>query len=394
MKRWIVVLLAAMTLPLCAWAEQMAEEIPVALTLSVTQTQTAAGTLEAVTVQPNMEEALTPEEQAAAQELADSVNVRLGARLMTQEAERASRRAGAGIEQHAAVYQDGRLASVALTWEGTQADGLEGYRVLTATLDLATGEEIALETLFDDAEGAIGAMEAIVERDVMDAMSDYMEYADLLPMPTESYAVDARGLTVYWPQERYRYFSGEAGSVTFYWYELADYIGEESAVAALSRPQKADAQAIAEAFGAGGFGDALPPALGEPLARFESLGLGDPDNTTNACVYPLGWRGWSVEIPKYAETTEEETPVSAIRAARISFHGLTTGRTDRDETVALLGDPVAEKAYDEEHASDMLLEPGESLFFSIGGRLLQAHFDEEGVLACLILREGDAEGLY
>ena len=101
-----------------------------------------------------------------------------------------------------------------------------------------------------------------------------------------------------------------------------------------------------------------------------------------------------MEIPKYAETDEDETPVSAIRASRISFFGLTTGRTTREEAMALLGEPVAEKAYDEGHASDMLLAPGESLFFSIGGRLLQAHFDEDGVLACLILRQGDAEGLY
>ena len=395
MIRWIAALLAALTLPLGALAERTETgEAPAALSLGVTQTQTAAGTLMTVTAQPAPEQTLSPEAEAAAQALADAVNARLDARLMTQEAERAGRRAGAEITQKAAVYQDGHLASVALTWAGTQADGLDGYCVLTATLDLSTGEEIALEALFDDPDGALAAMEAIVERDVMDAMSDYMEYADLLPVPTDSFSVDAHGLTVYWPQERYRYFSGEAGSVTFCWYELADFIGEDSAVYALSRPQLPDAQAIEEAFSAGGFGDALPLQLGEPLARFETLGLGEADYTTNACVYPLGWRGWSVEIPKYAETAEEETPVSAIRAARISFFGLTTGKTERDEAIALLGEPVAEKTYDEGHASDMLLEPGESLFFSIEGRLLQAHFDETGVLACLILRDGETEGLY
>ena len=392
MKKWLAALLAALALPACAMAEQAQTAPAAALCLSVTQTVSGACTLERVTAEPA--QGLGGEELAAAQALADEVNARLDERLLAQEAERAALRAGAEIQQTASIWQDGKTASVALTWAGTQADGMDGWRVLTMALDLKTGAEIALDALLTDADGALAAMEEIVSRDVLDAMSDYMEYADLLPMPQDSFSFDEAGLTVYWPQERYRYFSGEAGSVTFCWYELEDFIGGDSPVYALSRPQQADAQALSSALKAGGFGDALPHALGEPLSAFEELGLGDPDYTTNALVYPLGRRGWSVEIPKYAETAEEETPVSAIRASRISFFGLTVGRTAKDEAVALLGEPVAVQAYDEGKASDMLLEPGESLFFSVGGRLLQAHFDAEGLLACLILREADAEGLY
>lgn len=396
MKRGWMALLLALALPLCALAEQQEAQVPAAaLRIAVTQTVSGACTLETPLAEPDAQAEAGGEALAAAQALADEVNVRLAQRLMTQEAERVSRRAGADIAQTAKVWQDGQTASVALTWAGTQADGLDGYSVLTMVLDLTTGEEIGFDALFADPDGARAAMEAIIERDVLDAMSDYMEYADLLPMPTDSFSFDGEGLTVYWPQERYRYFSGEAGRVTFYWYELAQYIGEDSAVYALSRPQQADAQAMAAALEAGGFGGALSHGLGELLSAFEDEGgLADPDYTTNALVYPLGRRGWSVEIPKYAETEDEETPVSAIRASRISFFGLTSGSTTRDEAVALLGEPLASKTYDEEKASDMLLAPGESLFFSIGGRLLQVHFDEQGVLSCLILREGDAEGLY
>lgn len=396
MKRGGTLLLMMLALPLCALSEQQEMQMPAAaLHIGVTQTVSGACTLETPFAEPDGQAGLEGEKLAAAQALADEVNARLAQRLMTQEAERTSRRAGADVMQTAKVWQDGKTASIALTWAGTQADGLDGYSVLTMALDLTTGGEIGFDALFADPDGARAAMEAIIERDVLDAMSDYMEYADLLPMPTDSFSFDEEGLTVYWPQERYRYFSGEAGSVTFCWYELADFIGEGSAVYALSRPQQADAQAMAAAFEAGGFGDALAHGLGEPLAAFEDEGgLSDPDYTTNALVYPLGKRGWAVEIPKYAETDDEETPVSAIRASRISFFGLTTGRTTREEAIALLGEPAAAKAYDEEKASDMLLEPGESLFFSIGGRLLQAHFEEDGRLACLILRQGDAEGLY
>ena len=38
--------------------------------------------------------------------------------------------------------------------------------------------------------------------------------------------------------------------------------------------------------------------------------------------------------------------------------------------------------------------PGRSLLYEISGRVLQTHFDEDGVLACVILRSAMPEGLY
>lgn len=41
-----------------------------------------------------------------------------------------------------------------------------------------------------------------------------------------------------------------------------------------------------------------------------------------------------------------------------------------------------------------MLPPGRSLLYEISGRVLQMHFDEDGVLACVILRSAMPEGLY
>ena len=41
-----------------------------------------------------------------------------------------------------------------------------------------------------------------------------------------------------------------------------------------------------------------------------------------------------------------------------------------------------------------MLEAGESLFFALSGRVLQAHVDENSVLQCLILRDAIPEALY
>ncbi len=101
-----------------------------------------------------------------------------------------------------------------------------------------------------------------------------------------------------------------------------------------------------------------------------------------------------MEIPKYAETDEAETPISAIRTTRADVCGLTVGKTTKAELTALLGEPLETRAYDTDEAADRMLEAGESLFFALSGRILQAHVDENSVLQCLILRDAIPEALY
>ena len=287
---------------------------------------------------------------------------------------------------------------MALIWQGEQADGSYGCSAMGLNLNLETGEELLLEQLFSDWDGALARMEAILESDVADGMSDYMEYGDLLPMPTEQYSVDAYGLTVYWPEDRYRYFDGTSGSVTFYWHELSEFIGEESPVYALACPDAAYNVSEIEALCMSGEVTSMVSLkLGELLGSAAGgYRLADPDYTTDALVYPLERvRGYAVEIPKYAETQEEQTPICAIRASRVSMAGLlTTGKTTDAELIALLGEPDREIVFDEDDALDALLEPGTSLLYEVAGRVLQAHVGEDGVLSCLILRDAMPERLY
>lgn len=300
------------------------------------------------------------------------------------------------LMQAGSLWQDGKTASMGLIWQGEQVDGREGCMGVGLTVDLETGDEILLEQLFEDADDALAEMERIIVDDVLETMSDYMEYAELLPMPVDNFSVNERGLTVYWPEERYRYFDGMSGSVTFYWYELADYICEDSPVYALAHPDVPYSRSGIETLCFGGaLTQMLPIELGELLGDI-AYPLADPDYTTDALVFPLERvRGFAVEIPKYAETQEEETPISAIRASRISFGNLlTTGKTTDAEAIALLGEPQKEIALDEEAAFDAMLEPGKSLYYEMEGRVLQVHFDEDGLLSCLILRSAMPESLY
>ncbi len=299
------------------------------------------------------------------------------------------------IRQTAHTYVGDNMISRALLWEGEQADGRNGYTAMCMNVNLTDGMPITFETMFTDANAAAQAMEAIISRDVLSGMSDYIERAELLPMPRDSFAFDEYGVTVYYDDDAYRTFDGLGGSVKIYWYEIDDFIGEGSPVYGISRPQIADADAIKNA-GALFFGGhdmlALGAKLGDAMA---ACALTDePDYTTVSKLYVVddpAFRGASVEIPKYADTADEETPISVVRHTRVNWQGLTTGETTREDIIALLGEPEKTIAYDEDDAADMLLEPGESLLYTCTNYVLQAHVDGSGVLSCLMLRDAMPE---
>jgi len=378
MKRYVAAMMLALMLPACALGEIAMTELSDA---------DSGSTLAAFEI---------AQDSALSDMARMAIEMQIEARFAQKAALSLLDRAGAQIAQEGRLYQDGRIASMARTWQGEQQNGRDGSSAAALTVSLETGFEIYMDELFADFDGAVAAMEAIIEADVLDGMNAYMENTDLLPMPTTSFFVDETGLTVFYPQERYSYFDGKSGSVTFYWHEIAEFIGEGSPVYALSRPQKADSEAIRS--GAGSFGNEWI-ALGKPLGEaMEPCDLTDePDYTTSAVVYASGdarLRGVSVEIPKYAETAPEATPISAVRHSRISFHGLTTGRSTREDVVQLLGEPDAVLAYSEDAAYDALLTPGESLLYTCEGCVLEAHMDDGGVLSCLILRDAMPETLY
>ena len=387
MRRILAAMMAALLLPACAQAAQivMAVQEDEAGGSRLAVFSAAADTIDTV-----------PGQETPLDAVMMAIDAQIEARFAQQKAQVAVNRGT--VMQTGSVWQDGKTASMALTWQGEQADGSDGCASMGLTVNLKTGEEILLSQLFSDWDGALAAMETIITDDVLDGMSDYMEYAELLPMPTDNYAFDDFGLTVYWPEDRYRYFDGTSGSVTFYWHELADFIGEESPVYALAHPDVPYSTSEIEALCMSGSVTRMQtPELGEKLGDVAVwYRMADPDYTTDALVYPLErMRGFAVEIPKYAETEEDETPISAIRASRVSMAGLlTTGKTTDTEGLALLGEPAREQAYDEDAAFDAMLPPGRSLLYEISGRVLQMHFDEDGVLACVILRSAMPEGLY
>lgn len=392
MKRFFCMAMLCAMLPAGAWAE---------LELHMTNREQENHTLTIFEAQEKADESAQKQddEQSEVSQAAETANVQIETRFAQKKAEQLLSRAGASVQQSGELFTSGNLASMTLVWNGTQADGTNGSSTIGLVLDLTTGEAVELARLFDDADAAFAAMENIISDDVLSELSDYMEYGDLLPMPTDNYAIDEQGLTVFYPDDRYRYFDEKNGAVQFAWYELAAYIGEDSPVYALAhKEQSADElkAAVAEGRLPGAMESvSLGEKLGDVLARYTLLT--DPDYTNDSQVYLFEepeLRGWAVEIPKYAETEEDETPISAIRTTRAELCGLTIGKTTRDEVIAMLGEAKETRVYDEDAARDRMLPAGESLFYELSGKILQAHIGEDGTLAGVILRGAMPEELY
>ena len=60
----------------------------------------------------------------------------------------------------------------------------------------------------------------------------------------------------------------------------------------------------------------------------------------------------------------------------------------------MLGEAKETRAYDEDAARDRMLPAGESLFYELSGKILQAHIGEDDTLAGVILRGAMPEELY
>lgn len=204
---------------------------------------------------------------------------------------------------------------------------------------------------------------------------------------------------MFYPDDSYRYFDEQSGAVQFAWYELADYIGEDSPAYALAHGQD-DMNALADAAQNGRLpGPMDAPPLGRSSAKCFSAYtlLTDPDYTKDSQVYlfeEAALRGWAVEIPKYAETDEADTPDFRDSHHACGHLRADIGKTTKDELIERFGEPKETRSYDADSAADRMLEAGESLFFELSGRILQAHVNENGVLSCLILRDAMPEDLY
>lgn len=298
---------------------------------------------------------------------------------------------GQGIHMDAKWNITGSIFSCVVSTQGEQHDGQLGYSNVTFNFDLKTGNEIAFADVFTDEKEAVSAMEDILSEKIIPDLNAYLENADVLPMPTDLFYLDENGITVFYDEAQFKFISGKSGECHFYFFEIDSYLNKENELMVdLFSADTADpVSAIGESVKGGKLGF-FEFELGKPIGEYtqQHTLLSDPDYTMSSMVYPFedaNLRGLSLETALYAEVPEEQSPVVTIRSTRFDFYGIKTGVTSLEECEALLGEPIESATYDEDDAFDMLLEPGNSIFYSYGDNTLEIHVDDQDIVSCVLI---------
>lgn len=275
--------------------------------------------------------------------------------------------------------------SVIISAKGRQPGKRDGHTWTALSYDLSTGDRLTLDRLFEDTDAAVAQMEAIAEASLSEELNSYMEFSDILPLPQENFTLDQTGITFWYPQEQFSFFSGFSGACQF-WYEELDGLWMESIT-----PERTDEQIRSEIAAAVSNGTipGVPVQMGERILnvceRYRLLRA--PDE------FP-GGKYFLMEDPRFRDVCVlsdalyadyEQSVVEGVQLRRGGLCGLLIGQTAQTQWRSVLGQPEKTVAFTENMAYDYNLPAGSYDIYRYGENELRLHADENGVLCAVQL---------
>ena len=297
---------------------------------------------------------------------------------------------GSGLTVTYDAYLGAGIFSTAIHAHGVMENGRSGDTVTALCFDLTTGRALTLSDLFTDPLSATAAMESILTDTYADELSSYLENSELTPLPTDNFALDADGITFYYPYRQFALLSGYAGAAQFYYDELTDFLLKDPA--ALPTRLQAFPSALSDQAALAAINDwvkqgrlphvpvALGDAIPDVISRYRLLR--EPDQ------YP-GGRYCQLEAPLFRQvlvltdaltTGFENSQVTGLMSFRADLCGLRAGQTPRERWHELLGEPENTVTYDAAQAADYSLPAGTADYYAIEGRQLMLYADADGLL--------------
>ena len=264
-----------------------------------------------------------------------------------------------------AVLTD-RLYAVRLSARGRMPVGPPSRRFEPFLFDWRTGRRLTLADVFESPDAAIAAVETYLSERVAPELSDYLETAELLPLPADRFLIANDTILFDYTPETYALLSGGAGSVSLTLEELALITGEGEALLPFARmpfsPDENTARGIFADAAAGCF-----PGLW--LSLEQKAGLGAPleealrfgAKCLDSMHYPAG-AALETENPFLRGililTDENGERVQGYLARRGNLYGLAVGRADQAQVRAALGEPEASLPVSREAAEQWLTDEG------------------------------------
>jgi hypothetical protein len=299
------------------------------------------------------------------------------------------KQSGASLQVSETTYLKNQLFSTVLSAKGMMENLRNAHSYTALSYDLNTGLRLQLSDFFTDPDAAAAWMEEQLSG-YMDELSGYLDYAEITPLPVDSFSFDDGGITFYYPYRQFALLSGYSGAVQFQYGELQEFfIKDEGSVPArlgANLPQLTNEQikANVEAITAQGSLPYLPVKLGDSLpdmiARYRLVRT--PDQ------FP-GGRYFQLEAPAFRQVLilsdaltqgYDSSVVEGILATRMNLYGIQTGVTERSRWLQILGEPAATVSLDASVAADYGLLPGTADYYTISGRQLMLYADENNIL--------------
>ena len=296
---------------------------------------------------------------------------------------------GVGLQVTYTAYLNNSLLSVVISAKGMMGNHRSGHQYTALAYDLRSGERLLFSDFFSDPDAAAAWMEDQLA-DYADDLSIYLEYADVTPLPVDSFSFDDSGITFYYPYQQFALLSEYSGAAQFQYGELQSFLIQQSgsipSLLGAVMPQYSDAQIkeAIEAIAEQGTLPAVPAKLNDSLTDLIDAYrlVRTPDQ------YP-GGRYFQLEAPQFRQVLLmsdaltsgwEASVVEGILSTRMNLYGIQTGVTTQERYRQILGEPSASVALDSSMASDYGLPEGTMDYYTVSGRQLMLYTDTNGVL--------------
>lgn len=273
--------------------------------------------------------------------------------------------------------------------------GTRSTQVWTTTnIDLRTGEAIGWEQLFTDPDAAKARIAEHLDYEVVPELSAHLSNCEVNPLP-DTFTLSDTALTLHYPIGQLSTLSDRAAVIAVRWSVVSDLLRAEpdgipARIGALASvtPDATTRQRIIDAVAEGSL-PGVPAHLGDSVQEWVDRSglLVDPDLYEGGRLIQLedgAFRGVYLLTDNLTDDFDTSI-VQGLRADSIDLCGISTGKTTREEAIALLGQPDASVTMDAERAEAYRLPVGVSDYFDLETCQLRLHAGEDGVVVSVFL---------
>ena len=281
------------------------------------------------------------------------------------------------------------ILSLLLTAEGRMPSGHLGHQYTPLMLDLANGQPVDISALWLDPAAAQAGLEEITRNEFEDTLSNYLNIDDLFPLPMDRVLITETGIGFFYPENSLTWLSGRSASIHYLYHELEELLalGEGALLNGMGIQSKlsigansaADIQQAAKEGALPGIDVQIGSSVEEAIEAFKLLY--DPNG------FP-GGESYQLEDDRFRGTrliSSGDGSITGILSQRMNLSGLITGRTKREETLSMLGEPFTSIPLDEAAAALYGFEPGSMDSYPFGANELRLQYNAGEVLSAIWL---------